>query len=82
VGLIEAVVAEARQRIKETCRVTASAGMGPSFPLAKISADMRKPDGQFRVPSRRDEVLAFLRDLPVRKVGHLSGSASPCLPAP
>ena len=36
--------------------------------LAKISADQRKPDGQFCPGWSRDEVLAFMAPLPTRKV--------------
>jgi nucleotidyltransferase/DNA polymerase involved in DNA repair len=40
------------------------AGIGSSFVLAKIAADMRKPFDQYRVT----DIETFLHDLPIRKV--------------
>ena len=34
----------------------------------QVAADQRKPNGQFCIGARRDEVLAFLAPLPTRKV--------------
>jgi DNA polymerase kappa len=36
--------------------------------LAKVASDMNKPDGQFAVGASEQAMLAFLHDLPVRKV--------------
>lgn len=66
----EEAVAELRGRVKEaTGGLTCSAGIGPTFQLAKVCADQRKPDGQFALGSSSDEVRSFLRELPTRKVG-------------
>ena len=46
--------------------LTLSGGLGPNFRLAKVAADEKKPDGQFRVGAGKAAVLAFLRDLPWR----------------
>ncbi|EOD08251.1 putative DNA repair protein DNA polymerase, kappa [Emiliania huxleyi CCMP1516] len=63
------VVGEIRARVKEATRgLTTSAGIGPNFLLAKIAADVRKPDGQFCTGWSREAVLSFLAPLPVRKV--------------
>lgn len=43
------------------------AGIGSSFVLAKIAADMRKPFDQYRVT----DIETFLHDLPIRKVREL-----------
>ena len=48
--------------------LTLSGGLGPNFRLAKVAADQKKPDGQFRVGAGKAAVLSFLRDLPCRKV--------------
>jgi DNA polymerase kappa len=43
-------------------------GIASNLMLAKVCSDKNKPNGQFRLESSREEVLAFIRDLPVRKV--------------
>lgn len=61
---------EIRQKIKEvTNGLTCSAGMANNFFLAKICADINKPDGQFQLPPNRQGIIDFLTNLPVRKVG-------------
>ena len=35
-----------RERVKETTKITCSAGIGPNRMLAKICSDWNKPDGQ------------------------------------
>ncbi|KNC50660.1 POLK protein [Thecamonas trahens ATCC 50062] len=62
------VVAEMRQRIFDATHLTASAGTGPNKLVAKIAADMNKPNGQTYVAPDRDAVLSFMARLPVRKV--------------
>ena len=70
--LAEEVVAEIRERVRLRTRgLTVSAGIATNFTLAKIAADARKPDGQFRVGSSAASILDFLRDLPCRKVPFL-----------
>ena len=60
------VAKEIRKRILEETRLTASAGIAPNKMLAKIASDWRKPNGQFAITP--DQVDAFIRDLPVRKL--------------
>jgi DNA polymerase-4 len=60
------VAAELRRRIFRTTGLTASAGIGPNKLVAKIASDWRKPDGLFEV--KLDDVAAFMRDLPVRRI--------------
>jgi DNA polymerase-4 len=60
------IAKEIRARIQETTRLTGSAGIAPNKMLAKIASDWRKPNGQFAITP--DQVDAFMRDLPVRKV--------------
>jgi DNA polymerase kappa len=61
---------EIRQRIKtDTNGLTCSAGMANNFFLAKIGADINKPDGQYELSPTRDAVLSFLTSLPTRKIG-------------
>lgn len=64
------VTNEIRRRVTErTSGLTCSAGIGPNRPLAKIGADMNKPDGTFSLlPASRTSILHFVRNLPVRKV--------------
>ena len=60
------IAKEIRARIRAETALTASAGVAPNKMLAKIASDWRKPDGQFAVLP--EQVAAFMRDLPVRKV--------------
>lgn len=61
-----AIATELRRRIYRTTGLTASAGIGPNKLLAKIASDWNKPDGQLEV--RPEDVPAFMRDLPVRRI--------------
>lgn len=60
------IAKELRQAIWEKTGLTASAGIAPNKMLAKIASDWRKPNGQFAVTP--DQVVAFMADLPVRKI--------------
>ena len=63
------IVYEIRKRITEvTGGLTCSAGIAANFLLAKIAADVKKPDGQYLVPLCRAEVLRFIGSFPVRKI--------------
>ncbi|XP_041464447.1 DNA polymerase kappa-like [Lytechinus variegatus] len=64
----EEVVREIRFRIEQKTRLTASAGIAPNCMLAKICSDKNKPNGQYRIPPTRDDVMDFIRDLPIRKI--------------
>ncbi|CAM9372434.1 unnamed protein product, partial [Hapterophycus canaliculatus] len=70
---------EIRGRIRETTKLTASVGIGPNFMLAKIASDWNKPDGQMCIGGDRAEVLRFLHDLPVRKIGGVGKVQEKCL---
>jgi DNA polymerase-4 len=60
------IAKEIRKRIFEETRLTSSAGIAPNKMLAKIASDWRKPNGQFAITP--EQVEAFMRDLPVRKI--------------
>ncbi|KAI9189543.1 hypothetical protein H9P43_000976 [Blastocladiella emersonii ATCC 22665] len=62
------VVEEIRQKITEATQLTASAGIAPNKMLAKIGSDLNKPNGQHYLPGDRDRVVAFMRDLRMRKI--------------
>lgn len=67
----EVVVRELRERIREvTGGLTTSAGVGPNRLIAKISADMNKPDGQTVIlpDDERKGLMEFMKPLPLRKV--------------
>nr|XP_054756288.1 DNA polymerase kappa-like [Lytechinus pictus] len=64
----EEVVREIRFRIEQKTRLTASAGIAPNCMLAKICSDKNKPNGQYRIQPTRDDVMDFIRDLPIRKI--------------
>lgn len=61
-------VAEMRASVFEEAKITVSAGIAANAKLAKICSNKNKPNGQFRLPSDRASILAFMRDLPTRKV--------------
>ena len=60
------IAIEIRQKIKETTKLTASAGVGPSKMIAKIASDIKKPDGLTVVPP--DKVFAFMQPLALKKI--------------
>ena len=61
-------VAQLRAEVEEKCKITISAGIAANAKLAKICSNKNKPNGQFQLPSERTAILAFMRDLPTRKV--------------
>jgi DNA polymerase-4 len=60
------IAKELRARIYAATKLTCSAGIAPNKMLAKIASEWRKPNGQFAILP--DEIEAFMRDLPVRKI--------------
>ena len=64
----EQVVQDIRTKICEATGLTASAGIAPNKMLAKVASDMNKPNGQLLVVPTKEEILRFVRELPIRKV--------------
>ncbi|XP_029430997.1 DNA polymerase kappa isoform X2 [Rhinatrema bivittatum] len=64
----EETVKEIRFRIEQKTTLTASAGIAPNMMLAKVCSDKNKPNGQFRISHDRQDVMDFIKDLPIRKV--------------
>jgi len=64
----EEAIRQLRREIHEKCKITVSAGIAANAKLAKISSNQNKPNGQFRLPNERNAIMAFMRDLPTRKV--------------
>ncbi|CAG8435954.1 4245_t:CDS:2 [Funneliformis mosseae] len=62
------VVQQIRDEIRGETKLTASAGIAANKLLAKVCAEVNKPNGQFRLDNNKDKILDFLRDLPVRKI--------------
>ncbi|QDS68589.1 hypothetical protein FKW77_000709 [Venturia effusa] len=62
------VVQQMRADVFEKCKITISAGIASNAKLAKIGSNQNKPNGQFRLPPDRTSIMAFMRDLPCRKV--------------
>lgn len=56
-----------REKITFATELTASAGIATNTMLAKVASDMNKPNGQLMVEPTRDEILHFVRKLPIRK---------------
>ena len=53
-------------------------GIAPNMMLAKVCSDMNKPNGQYLVPSTVEDVMSFIRKLPIRKV-NIALMSSYCL---
>lgn len=64
----EEVVIQLRNEVSEKTKITISAGIAANAKIAKVASNRNKPNGQFRVASDRATILAFMRDLPCRKV--------------
>ncbi len=62
------VVSQLRREVLEKAKITVSAGIAANAKLAKIASNKNKPNGQYLLPSDRASILAFMRDLPTRKV--------------
>ena len=65
-GSATLIAKEIRSRIRNTHRLTASAGVAPNKFLAKVASDWQKPDGQFVI--RPQDVDAFVRELAVKRI--------------
>lgn len=61
-------VEQMRREIYERTSITVSAGIAANTKLAKICSNMNKPNGQYLLPNTRNDIVAFMRDLPTRKV--------------
>ena len=64
----EEAVARLREEVANKTKITISAGIAANATIAKISSNKNKPNGQFKVSNNRSAILAFMRDLPTRKV--------------
>ncbi|KAM0418679.1 hypothetical protein ACHAPT_012376 [Fusarium lateritium] len=62
------VVQQMRSEVHQKTNITVSAGIAANAKLAKICSNMNKPNGQYVLPSDRPTIMAFMRDLPTRKV--------------
>ncbi|RDW73369.1 hypothetical protein BP6252_07276 [Coleophoma cylindrospora] len=64
----EDAVQQLRREVHEKTKITVSAGIAANAKLAKICSNQNKPNGQFRLANDRNVIMAFMRDLPTRKV--------------
>ncbi|KAK3367462.1 hypothetical protein B0H63DRAFT_515324 [Podospora didyma] len=62
------VVNQMRNEIHDKTHITVSAGIAANARLAKICSNLNKPNGQFVLPRERAAIMAFMHDLPPRKV--------------
>jgi len=62
------VAKEIRSKIVESTGLTCSMGIAATNLLAKICAEVNKPNGFYHLPSSRDVIVGFLQHLPIRKV--------------
>ncbi|KAG4279504.1 DNA polymerase kappa subunit [Fusarium proliferatum] len=61
-------VEQMRREVHEKTNITVSAGIAANAKLAKICSNMNKPNGQHVLSCDRPTIMAFMRDLPTRKV--------------
>ncbi|PBJ78713.1 DNA polymerase kappa,DNA polymerase IV [Trypanosoma cruzi cruzi] len=74
------VASEFRARVFAETQLTASAGIGPTATLAKIASNYEKPNGQHELRLRtRQDVMEFMKDLPVRTVPGIGRSTESIL---
>jgi len=64
----EQAVSQLRQDLFSATNLTVSAGIASTPMLAKICADINKPNGQYYIAQNRQAVLEFLSDLAIRRV--------------
>ena len=62
------ILAEMRAKVYETTGLTCSASLASNHMLAKIASDINKPNGQLCIGPSHDEIMEFIRPLPVRKI--------------
>ncbi|KAM3439157.1 hypothetical protein NHJ13734_003827 [Beauveria thailandica] len=62
------VVEQLRKEVHEKTNITVSAGIAANSRLAKICSNLNKPNGQYILSHERNEIVAFMRDLPTRKI--------------
>ena len=65
-GSATLIAKEIRQRILDSQRITASAGIAPNKFLAKVASDWNKPNGQKVITP--NQVTTFVKDLPVKAI--------------
>lgn len=64
-----ACVQQLRAEVEDiTGGLTCSAGIAANRLLAKVCSDMHKPNGQTLIPPNVEEMVAFVRTLPIRKI--------------
>ncbi|KAG5500472.1 hypothetical protein JKF63_03565 [Porcisia hertigi] len=67
--LAEDVCAEFRRRVEEVTQLTCSGGISHTAAFAKLASNVNKPNGQYALYLRtRDEVLAHVKNIPVREM--------------
>jgi len=66
-----------KQRLRNDINLTASIGIAPNKFIAKIASDLKKPDGIVIV--NNDDVLKFLRPLPISKMWGVGKKSEPHL---
>jgi DNA polymerase kappa len=67
------VAEEIRQSVAAQTGLTISVGIAPTPQMAKIAGNVNKPNGYFEIGRAREEIIAFLNPLPVRKVPGIGG---------
>eukprot|EP01060_Flectonema_neradi_P029989 TRINITY_DN4264_c0_g1_i1.p1 TRINITY_DN4264_c0_g1~~TRINITY_DN4264_c0_g1_i1.p1 ORF type:complete len:726 (+),score=138.38 TRINITY_DN4264_c0_g1_i1:78-2255(+) len=64
----ERILSNLRNDIFEATQLTASGAIGTNFLLAKIGADVNKPNGQFVTPTTTPAIREWMAQMPIRKI--------------
>jgi DNA polymerase kappa len=72
-GSAEEIAAQIQREVTEATRLTISIGIAPNSRLAKIAADINKPNGCYVLPGKKEDVLKFMSQLPLRKIPGVGG---------
>lgn len=65
---INQLCSDIRAKVFEATKLTMSCGIGANKMLAKMSSEMNKPNGQYMLRNDKDEILNFMKTLPIRKI--------------
>jgi DNA polymerase kappa len=67
------IAAQIQREVTEATKLTISIGIAPNSRLAKIAADINKPNVCYLLPPRKEDLINFMSRQPVRKIPGVGG---------